>query len=30
MTGYQLENNVINLIFGSIRADLTKLLRRNK
>lgn len=29
MTGYQLENNVINLIFGSIRADLTKLLRRN-
>lgn len=30
MTGYQLEDNVINLIFGSIRADLTKLLRRNK
>ena len=29
MTGYQLEDNVINLIFGSIRADLTKLLRRN-
>lgn len=29
MTGYQLENNVINLIFGSIRADLTKILRRN-
>lgn len=29
LTGYQLENNVINLIFGSIRADLTKLLRRN-
>ena len=30
MTGYQLENNMINLMFGSIRADLTKLLRRNK
>ena len=30
MTGYQLEDNIINLIFGSIRADLTKLLRRNK
>ena len=30
MTGYELEDNVINLIFGSIRADLTKLLRRNK
>ena len=30
MTGYQLEDNVINLIFGSIRADLTKLIRRNK
>lgn len=29
LTGYQLENNVVNLIFGSIRADLTKLLRRN-
>lgn len=29
MTGYELEDNVINLIFGSIRADLTKLLRRN-
>lgn len=29
MTGYELENNVINLIFGSIRADLTKLIRRN-
>lgn len=29
LTGYQLEDNVINLIFGSIRADLTKLLRRN-
>lgn len=29
MTGYQLDNNVINLIFGSIRAELTKLLRRN-
>ena len=30
MTGYQLEDNIINLVFGSIRADLTKLLRRNK
>ena len=29
MTGYELEDNVINLIFGSIRADLTKLIRRN-
>ena len=29
MTGYELEENVINLIFGSIRADLTKLIRRN-
>lgn len=29
LTGYQLEDNEINLIFGSIRADLTKLLRRN-
>jgi len=29
LTGYQLEDNVINLIFGSIRADLTKILRRN-
>lgn len=30
MTGYQLKDNIINLVFGSIRADLTKLLRRNK
>lgn len=30
MTGYKLTNNVITLIFGSIRADLTKLIRRNK
>jgi hypothetical protein len=29
MTGYELEDNVINLIFGSIRAELTKLIRRN-
>ena len=29
MTGYELEDNVINLVFGSIRADLTKLIRRN-
>lgn len=29
MTGYEREDNVINLIFGSIRADLTKLIRRN-
>lgn len=29
ITGYELEDNVINLIFGSIRADLTKLIRRN-
>lgn len=28
LTGYKLSNNVITLIFGSIRADLTKLLRR--
>lgn len=26
LTGYQLENNIITLIFGSIRADLTKLI----
>ena len=30
MTGYQLEDNVITLIFGSIRADLTKLIGGNK
>lgn len=30
MTGYQLQNNVITLIFGSIRADLTKLIGGNK
>lgn len=28
MTGYKLTNNVITLIFGSIRADLTKIIRR--
>lgn len=28
LTGYKLSNNVITLIFGSIRADLTKLIRR--
>lgn len=28
MTGYKLSNNVITLIFGSIRADLTKIIRR--
>lgn len=28
MTGYNLSDNVITLIFGSIRADLTKLIRR--
>lgn len=28
MTGYNLGDNVITLIFGSIRADLTKLIRR--
>lgn len=30
MTGYQLSNNIITLVFGSIRADLTKLIGRNK
>lgn len=30
MTGYKLSNNVITLVFGSIRADLTKLIRGNK
>ena len=28
MTGYKLSDNVITLIFGSIRADLTKIIRR--
>ena len=28
MTGYNLSDNVITLIFGSIRADLTKIIRR--
>jgi hypothetical protein len=28
MTGYKQDNNVITLIFGAIRADLTKLIRR--
>lgn len=28
MTGYKLTDNVITLIFGSIRADLTKIIRR--
>ena len=30
MTGYKLENNVITLIFGSIRADLTKIIGGNR
>lgn len=30
LTGYNLEDNVITLIFGSIRADLTKIIRRSK
>lgn len=30
MTGYQLSNNIITLVFGSIRADLTKLIGGNK
>jgi len=30
LTGYKLSNNVITLIFGSIRADLTKMIRGNK
>lgn len=28
LTGYKLSNNVITLIFGSVRADLTKIIRR--
>lgn len=30
LTGYKLSDNVITLIFGSIRADLTKLIKRSK